>query len=142
MPMTIDLAIKIVDASVKHAEATGIHCSIAVVNEDGWLIALHRMDGALSPTADIARDKAWTAAVFRMPSAEVVKFGVPSQTGAGFNTANWNDRLTVIPGGLPININGEFLGGIGISGGTPKQDAALCEAAIDDIPSLLYSRTA
>lgn len=133
MRMTIDLAVKIVAASIKNAEAIGIHCSIAVVDEDGWLIALHRMDGALSPTADIARDKAWTAATFKMPSAEIVKFGVPSHPGGGFNTANWNDRLTIIPGGLPINVNGEFFGGVGISGGTPEQDASVCEAAIGKI---------
>jgi uncharacterized protein GlcG (DUF336 family) len=133
MPMTIDLAAKIVAASIRHAEAIGIYCSIAVVDENGWLIALYRMDGALSPTADIARDKAWTAAAFKMPSSEIVRFGVSTQPGGGFSTANWNDRLTVIPGGLPINVHGEFLGGIGISGGTPKQDVSVGEAALREM---------
>ncbi len=130
MRMNIELATKIIDASIEHAKTIGICCSVAVVDEYGWLIALHRMDGALSPTADIARDKAWTAAVFKKPSADVAMFGVPSQPGAGFNTSNWNDRLTVIPGGLPIHLNGEFLGGVGISGGTPEQDTSVCKAAI------------
>ena len=47
------------------AQKMGKTCSIAIVDENGWLVALHRMEGAIIPSADIARDKAWTAAVFK-----------------------------------------------------------------------------
>jgi uncharacterized protein GlcG (DUF336 family) len=40
-----------------------IVCSIAIVDDHGWLVALQRMDGAPIPTAEIGRDKAWTAAM-------------------------------------------------------------------------------
>jgi len=130
MQMTLDLATKIVDASVAHAQAINISCSIAIVDDNGWLVTIHRMDGALIPTADIARDKAWTAAVFKMPSSDVGQFGNPSSPGSGFNVQNWNDRLTTIPGGLPIESNDEFIGGVGVCGGTPEQDVTVCQAAI------------
>ena len=133
MEMTLDLAKKLVKAGVKEAGKNGVSCSIAVVDDNGWLVALHRMDGALIPTADIANDKAWTAAVFKMPSSEVSRFGSPSSPGAGFNTQNWNDRLTTIPGGLPVEVDGEVIGGVGVSGGTTEQDVSLCRAILDSI---------
>jgi uncharacterized protein GlcG (DUF336 family) len=133
MEMTLDLAKILVKAGVKEAGKNNVSCSIAVVDDNGWLVALHRMDGALIPTADIANDKAWTAAVFKMPSSEVSRFGSPSSPGSGFNTQNWNDRLTTIPGGLPIEVDGEVIGGVGVSGGTTEQDVSLCRAILGSI---------
>ncbi len=136
MGITLDIAKKMLSIGKEKARNLGILCSIAIVDDNGWLIALHRMDGALIPTADIAHDKAWTAAVFRMPSSAVSQFGNPSSSGAGFNTQNWNDRLTTIPGGLPIEVDGELIGGVGVCGGTPEQDVNLCQALVAAISTL------
>jgi uncharacterized protein GlcG (DUF336 family) len=130
MEITLDIARKMLRAGVEEARKNGIFCSIAVVDDNGWLVALHRMDGALIPTADIAHDKAWTAAVFRMPSSEISRFGNPASPGYGFNTQNWNDRLTTIPGGLPVKTGDKVVGGVGVCGGTPEQDVSLCQAVI------------
>ncbi len=130
MEITLNIAKKMLGAGMEEARKSGILCSIAVVDDNGWLVALHRMNGALIPTADIAHDKAWTAAVFRMPSSEVSRFGSPSSPGSGFNTQNWNDRLTTIPGGLPVETDGQVIGGVGVCGGTPEQDVSLCRAVI------------
>jgi len=128
--ITLNIAKKMLDLGKEEAQKLGVPCSIAIVDENGWLIALHRMDRALTPTADIARDKAWTAAMFRMPSEDIIKFGNPSSHNSGFNTQNWNDRLTTIPGGLPIEANGKIIGGVGVCGGTQKQDAKLCHTVV------------
>jgi uncharacterized protein GlcG (DUF336 family) len=128
--MNLDLAKRLIDSAVRSARKMNIHCSVAIVDENGWLVALHRMNGAVIPNVDIARDKAWTAAVFRLPSSEVSKFGDPLQLGFGLNKQNWNDRLTTIAGGLPIKDGDDVIGGIGVSGGTPEQDVAVCQAAI------------
>ncbi len=133
MKMNLDLAKRLIDSAEKSARQKGILCSIAIVDENGWLVALHRMNGAVIPTVDIARDKAWTAAVFRLPSAEVSMFGDTLQPGFGLNKKNLNDRLTTIKGGLPIKEGDEVIGGIGVSGGTPEQDAAICQATIAEI---------
>lgn len=130
MKITLDLAKRLIDSAIKQARDMNNLCSVAIVDENGWLIALHRMDGAVIPTVDIARDKAWTAAAFRRPSSEIAKFGNPSQPGFGLNKENWNGRLTTVAGGLPIKDGDEVIGGIGVSGGTPKQDVAVCQAAI------------
>lgn len=130
MKITLDVAKKIIYAGMEEAQRMGNACSIAVVDKNGWLVAAERMDAALIPTFDIARDKAWTAFAFKMSSSEIYKFGNPSMPGFGFNTANWNDRLTPIAGGLPIKDGGEVVGAVGVSGGTPEQDVAVSQAAI------------
>jgi uncharacterized protein GlcG (DUF336 family) len=139
MRITLDIAKQMLSAGKEEARKLGTLCSIAIVDDNGWLVALHRMDGALIPTADVAHDKAWTAAVFQMPSSEVTQFGNPSSPGFGFNTQNWNDRLTTIPGGLPIEVDGELVGGVGVCGGTPEQDVSLCQAVIAAISKMTNS---
>ena len=131
--MNLELAKKLLQTGIEHAKEMGRVCSIALVDEKGWLVALHRMDGAPMPTAEIARDKAWTAATFRIPSSEVSQFGNPNAGGYGFNVQNWNDRLTTIPGGLPIWKDGQLIGAIGICSQTPKEDVLLCKNILKNI---------
>jgi len=130
MKMSLDLAEKIIAAAVEKAQEMGNRCSVAIADDKGWLVALHRMDGALIPTVDIARDKAWTAAAFKMPSSEILKYGISSRPGFGLNPTNWNDRLTSIPGGLPIKDGQNVIGSIGVCGGTSEEDLIVCKAAI------------
>lgn len=131
--MNLKLAKAILSAAVSQAREMGKSCSIAVVDENGWLVALHRMDGAPIPTSEIARDKAWTAATFRLPSAEVLRFGAPGVPGYGLNVQNWNERLTAIPGGLPIWDDRQLLGAIGVCGQTLREDVLLCQKVLKDI---------
>jgi len=130
MDITLDTARDMIRAAMGEAQRIGNACSIAIVDENGWLVAAERMEDALIPALDIARDKAWTAFAFKMPSSEIGRFGNPSAANAGFNTANWNDRLTTIGGGLPIKEGNSVIGGVGVSGGTIEEDVAVCEAAI------------
>jgi uncharacterized protein GlcG (DUF336 family) len=129
--MNLEMAKKLLQTGIKKAKEMGKLCSIAIVDENGWLVALHRMDGAPIPTTEIARDKAWTAATFRIPSSEVSQFGDPNVPGYGFNVQNWNERLTTIPGGLPIWKDGRVIGAIGVCGGTPQEDVTLCNKVVE-----------
>ena len=133
MEMNLRLAKTILSTAISKANEMGKVCSIAIVDEKGWLVALHRMDGAPIPTAEIARDKAWTAATFRIPSSEVSQFGDPNVSGYGFNAQNWNERLTTIPGGMPILNEGCLIGAIGVCGETPKEDVIICQNILKDI---------
>ena len=137
MEMNLKLAKSILSTAVSKAREMGRSCSIAIVDDNGWLVALHRMDGAPIPTAEIARDKAWTAAVFRLPSSEVCRFGDPRASGLGFNVQNWNDRLTTIPGGLPIRNGDQLIGAIGVCSETPEEDLILCQKVIEEMSSMI-----
>ncbi len=138
--MNLEMAKTLLQIGVKMAEKKKIFCSIAIVDENGWLVALHRMEGAPIPTAEIARDKAWTAAVFRRPSSEISHFGNPKAPGFGFNTQNWNDRLTPIPGGVPIWLDGHVIGAIGVSGGLIEEDVSLCQKLVKEIDKILKGK--
>lgn len=131
--MNLEVSKKWLQAGIQKARETGMPCSIAIVDENGWLVALHRMEDAPIPTAEIARDKAWTAATFRIPSSEVSRWGDPKAPGYGFNVQNWNDRLSTIPGGFPIWENGDLIGAIGVCSLTPKEDVMLCKNILKDI---------
>lgn len=130
MVVNLETAKKMIKAAIEKAKKMDRCCSVAVVDDRGFLVAMCRMDHAPIPTVDMARDKAWTAAVFRMPTSDIVKFGDASSPGFGFNTQNWNDRLTTISGGLPIKDGDHVIGGVGISGGTPEEDVTICQAAL------------
>jgi uncharacterized protein GlcG (DUF336 family) len=131
--MNLKLAKTILSTAISKAKEMGKFCSIAIVDDHGWLVALHRMDGAPIPTAEIARDKAWTAATFRIPSAQVSQLGDPKVPGYGFNVQNWNERLTTIPGGMPILNEGRLIGAIGVCGETPKEDVIICRNILKDV---------
>jgi uncharacterized protein GlcG (DUF336 family) len=114
-------------AAVRTAAARiGFTAAIAVTDQAGHLKAFDRADDAPFLTAEVAVDKAWTAASFRIP------------------THTWNDylgnpriaplaghaRLMAVGGGYPITDNGRCVGGLGISGGTYEQDQQAAEEAL------------
>jgi glc operon protein GlcG len=122
--LTNDDARRIVSAARVEAERTGRKVSIAVVDDGGHLLALERLDGAFPHSVEIAIAKARTAALMRLPTKmleDVVKERPGLLTMPG---------LTRVQGGLPINVDDECLGGIGVSGATSEQDEQVAAAAL------------
>ncbi|MBD0693084.1 GlcG/HbpS family heme-binding protein [Streptomyces sp. CBMA123] len=111
-----------------HAAAAriGFTAAVAVTDHGGHLKAFDRADDAPFLTAEVALDKAWTAAAFHTP------------------THGWNDylanpkiaplgghpRLMAVGGGYPITESGRCVGGLGISGGSYEQDRQAAEEAL------------
>jgi uncharacterized protein GlcG (DUF336 family) len=114
----------------KRAGEIGVPMCIAITDESGQLVAFERMDGGKTTSVTIAIDKAFTAAGAKRATHE---YGTASQPGApayGINSAIAG-RLMVVGGGLPVIVDGEVVGGIGISSGTPDQDRDCAQAGID-----------
>ncbi|WP_408594508.1 heme-binding protein (plasmid) [Paracoccus marcusii] len=114
-----------------HARTIGVPMCIAITDEAGQLIAFQRMEGGKVTSTTIAIDKAFTAAAAKKATHD---YGTASQPGApayGIASAI-GGRLMVVGGGLPVLWNGEVVGGIGVSSGTPAQDQAVAQAGIDD----------
>lgn len=111
------------------AREIGVPMCIAITDESGSLIAFERMDGGKISSVTIAQDKAFTAAAARKATHEYNKTCVPGNLGFGIHTA-MGGRLCVVGGGLPVEVNGEVIGGIGLSSGTPQQDMACAQAGI------------
>lgn len=103
---------------------------IAGTDESGNLIAFERMDGGKVTSTTIAIDKSYTASAAKKATH---KYGAASQPGSpayGISSAI-NGRLMVVGGGLPVFVDGDVVGGIGVSSGTPAQDMEVAQAAID-----------
>ena len=103
---------------------------ISVVDESGNLIAFERMDGGKITSITVSQDKAFTAAAARKATHEYNAACVPGNLVFGIHTA-LNGRLSVVGGGLPVIVDGEVVGGIGLSSGTPDQDMDCAQAGIN-----------
>ncbi|MFM9886958.1 MAG: GlcG/HbpS family heme-binding protein [Burkholderiales bacterium] len=118
------------------AEEMGVPVSIAVVNAEGHLIALERMDEAGFITADIARAKAFTVAAFRSMSPRFPDGLVIQQWFKERNpqmlmnlSALTNGQVVVSGGSAPIFKDDELVGAYGVSGGTSDQDEVMARHA-------------
>lgn len=103
---------------------------IAVTDESGQLIAFERMDGGKLTSSIIAQDKAFTAAGAKRTTESYGAASQPGNPAYGINSAI-GGRLVVVAGGLPVVVNGEVVGGIGLSSGTPAQDTECAQAGVD-----------
>ncbi len=122
-------ALTAASAAVREAERLGINIVVAVVDRAGHTRCLLRMDGAFLHSAGIAEDKAYTAAGFGLSTADwdKVTSGNPN-LASGLAT---RPRLVMFGGGLPISLDGDCVGGIGVSGGSEDQDEACARAGLN-----------
>ena len=104
----------------------GFAATIAVTDAGGHLRAFERADAAPFLTAEVAIDKSWTAASFGM-STDQWNHYMSEPTVAPLGQ---HPRLMAVGGGVPIMLDGQLAGGIGISGGTSAQDHEVAEAAL------------
>ena len=118
----------IVHAAEKRAAAIGVPQNIAVVDAGGRLVAFSRMDDARSASIEIAMTKARSAAMRLRPTADEGVAGEPLSS-LRITLASGND-VTNIPGGLPIVVDGQVIGGVGVSSGTSDQDVDVAQAGL------------
>ncbi len=127
--ISVSLAARMIEAAAKKAETLGKAFAIAIVDESGQLKAFQRMDGAPLIATQIAQDKAYTAVGFGMPSHgwyDFIKDDGPLALGAPAGI----DRLVIFGGGFPIEVDGNTVGAIGVSGGHYSEDMEVAEAGL------------
>ncbi len=127
--LSVDEAHILIEGSVAASREINVPMCIAVVDESGHLIAFERMDGGKTSSISIAIDKAATAATARNGTHVYNQLCVPGQPTFGIHVTN-GGHFSVIGGGLPVKVNGEIVGGVGISAGTAAQDVAVAEQAL------------
>src|SRR6266516_7453071 len=89
---------------------------IAVVDDGGNLMALERLDGTFSAGANISIGKARTAVMFKKPTKvfeDIIKKGRTSMVAL--------ENFTPLQGGVPITVDGQIVGGVGVSGASSAQ---------------------
>ena len=120
----------LIQGAREKATEISIPMCIAITDESGNLIAFERMDGGKITSITVAQDKAFTASAARKATHEYNQACIPGNLVFGIHTA-LGGRLCVVGGGLPITVNGEVVGGIGLSSGTPQQDMDCAAAGIE-----------
>jgi uncharacterized protein GlcG (DUF336 family) len=130
LPMS--LAGKAIQASLDACNKDGHRVSVSIVDRAGVLRTMARADGAGPHTVDSSKKKAYTAASLRRPTTELAELinKVPTLQAL----RDMNDQVLILGGGLPIEIGGEIVGGIGV-GGAPGAhlDDACAQAGLDAI---------
>jgi|TARA_A100001391_G_scaffold117764_1_gene79799 uncharacterized protein GlcG (DUF336 family) len=119
----------LVDGAKQKSAAMNIPMCIAVTDESGHLIAFDRMDGGKITSISIAIDKAFTGAGARKGTHVYNQLCQPGQPTFGIHITN-GGHFSIIGGGLPVTVDGEIVGGIGISSGTAIEDQEVAEAAL------------
>jgi len=126
--VTLEAARKVIRAGEEKARDIGQPMNIAVVDAGANLVAFERMEGAWIGSIDISINKAFTARAFDI---ETKILGENSQSGDqffGIHASN-HGRIMIFAGGVPLKRKGQVVGGVGVSGGSGKQDQAVAEAA-------------
>ena len=113
-----------------HAEHIGVPMCISVVDESGNLIAFERMDGAKILSVSLSEDKACTAALARRPTHI---YNALAQSGGLVHgiDGSLGGRFSLVGGGYPVIVDGDVVGGVGCSSGTPEQDMECCRAGLE-----------
>jgi len=100
---------------------------IAVVDDGGNLMALERLDGTFSAGANMSIDKARTAVMFKKPTRFFEE--LINSNGKGRTVMTALENFTPLIGGIPIVVDGQIVGGVGVSGAaTADQDEKLAIA--------------
>lgn len=124
--------------AMRHALQLNVNVSVAVVDCGGELLAFLRNPSAPFHCSDIARDKAYTAAGFKLPThrwAEVSQKMSPAVKEGLLQ----RERMVMFGGGYPVLVDGETVGGIGVSGASEEQDMACALAALRKIGAEIES---
>ena len=113
----------VLQAAKDSAQQRHAPSAIAVVDPAGDLLAFQRMDGVRAASADLAIEKARTAARLQRPTEEIEDS--INQGRTAFVTAN----IPALRGGMPIRVNGEVVGAVGIAGLSKEADADIANTA-------------
>jgi uncharacterized protein GlcG (DUF336 family) len=126
--LSAEAAKKLIAAAEQKSAEIKRNMVIAICDESGNLKAFSRMDGAPLLSVQIAQDKAWTSISFGVATHQwfdFIKNDPPLLHGIVHTP-----RLVVFGGGYPIKIDGQVVGGIGVSGGHWSEDMQVAEAAL------------
>ena len=122
-----------VRAAIAKSQEIGVLESICIVDDGGYPIALERMDGARITGPQIAWNKAFTAAghkrsthLFNTPPNGPA---LPGNEAFGIQWS-FEGRFAAFVGGFPVVVDGEVIGGVGLSGGNGEQDTECGLAAL------------
>lgn len=133
--LTEKMCVKLAAAASKKSEEIGVGITLSITDENGNLRLLQRFGNAILPSIEISQKKAYTAAVLRQSTAEFGQIAQPGASAYGINITN--DKLVIFGGGFPLKVEGETIGGIGVSGGSVEEDESVADAVLRTFDELI-----
>ncbi|MDO5067300.1 MAG: cob(I)yrinic acid a,c-diamide adenosyltransferase [Propionibacteriaceae bacterium] len=121
---------RVAERAEARASQLGVPVVIAAVDSSGGLVLLHRMEQALPASTDLAADKAWSAAAFRMTTARLGVLAADGGALPGLGDTS-GGRVVLFGGGVPVFTDGRCVGALGVSGGTVEQDVEIAAFALE-----------
>jgi uncharacterized protein GlcG (DUF336 family) len=126
---------KMAATAIGAAQDAGIAISVAIADAGGHLVLLERMDGGRFHSVHSATAKAVCSASNRRPTSPHGAQGQPLDVAhaLGLALAAGPERWTAMEGGAPVMMEGECIGGVGVSGGDWATDERIARAAVESI---------
>ncbi|MBM3358840.1 MAG: heme-binding protein [Betaproteobacteria bacterium] len=133
--LTLAGARKMMDTATAKAEKAGVAIAVAIVDAGGQPILIQRMDGGRFHTVNSSTTKAICAASNKRPTTSkgAMAQSLDTAHAIGLALAAGPERWTAMEGGYPIILDGECVGGIGVSGATWDLDDQLAREAVEAI---------
>jgi glc operon protein GlcG len=119
---------RVLDAAVAHAETLNVRIAVAMVDSGGNLQALERMDNATFLATTLATHKAITAAGLGVSTTDFAKIAADNPVLLATMSTQPNSAL--LPGGVPVIVDGVVAGAIGVAGGTRGEDDPIARAGL------------
>jgi glc operon protein GlcG len=129
-PLTLEQAKKVLAGAEAEAMKNKWNVVITVLDPGGHLVAMHRLDGTQLGSIEAARQKAYSAVLYRRPTK--VFQDLVAQGGANLRLLALAGA-SPLEGGIPIIVDGKIVGAIGVSGVTSEQDAQVAKAGADTL---------
>jgi uncharacterized protein GlcG (DUF336 family) len=123
------IAKKIADRVEAESLRTKVPVAVSVIDTHGNMVLQHRMTGSPAFSLELSERKAYTSALVRMRTADLVPLVQPGQPLFPLIMVS-GGRYSAMGGGVPLISDGEVIAGVGVSGGTTEQDIAIANAAL------------
>lgn len=132
-------AMQILTAAAAESANISVPCCIAVVNPYSQLVAFLQTDNSVTVSIDISIKKAKTVTFFngQFTTAQLYNQTQPGQPLYAIQETNGG--LIVFGGGVPLYVNGHFIGAVGVSGGSTTQDVQIATAGVNAVGGYLAS---
>jgi glc operon protein GlcG len=127
--LTLEAARKVAAAAEAEARKNNWNVAVAVVDDGGQLVLFQRLDGTKLVAIDIAVRKARTAVYFQSETK-----ALEEEVTKGRTALLPIDGFMPLEGGIPLIVEGQLIGAIGVSGVTGEQDAQCAQAGAKALP--------
>jgi uncharacterized protein GlcG (DUF336 family) len=131
--VSLPMAKSVAEATLAACKAKGFNTAAAVVDRAGQVIVLLGDEQATPQMLEMARRKAYTARMFRIPTSEFQK----RSSDPGFAAQRDLPDVLALGGGVPIRVGDDTIGAVGSAGSNQALDEACARAGVDHVSHLL-----